>query len=288
MKTLFSIVVPVYNAAASLPETLASIAAQSCKDFELILVNDGSSDDSGTIIKNWLQHHPDIKGVLIEQENQGLGAARNRAIKQAQGQWVALLDADDRWSPDKLERVATWVEEFELDIACHSVLTFGLRKKGRREAVTRNRLEDLLTQGYTIVPSAVIGRTGIFKSFPFATDPKFHGAEDLHLWIRLIYEEYSFTAFDDELTLYRETDGMSSDISAHLQRVFAVLEHFKRIGYYDEPLLNKAKQRKYYEVARFYQKRHKHSLAREYYRKARPLNLTQTALRALNRVKIAV
>jgi len=113
---LVSILIPCYNAQRWLAETLKSALAQTWANKELITVDDGSSDQSREILKSFQQHG--IK--VIEQENRGASAARNRALNQAQGEFIQFLDADDLLSPDKIQIQMNRLSE--ADLGC---LAFG-------------------------------------------------------------------------------------------------------------------------------------------------------------------
>lgn len=105
MNPLVSIVVPTYNNPALLLETLTSILAQTFTDYELIVVNDGSTDDTAARLAPYRDR---IR--LITQANQGIGGARNRGLDEARGKYVALCDHDDLWMPTKLEQQTTFYE----------------------------------------------------------------------------------------------------------------------------------------------------------------------------------
>jgi glycosyltransferase involved in cell wall biosynthesis len=94
-----SVVIPTFNAAALLVETLRSVLSQSYEDFEVIVVNDGSSDDTLQRLEHFAS---ESRLRIVDQPNAGVGAARNRGIAEARAQYVALLDHDDLWAPDKL------------------------------------------------------------------------------------------------------------------------------------------------------------------------------------------
>ena len=94
---LVSVIIPVYNGARFLRAALESVFAQTYRPFEVIVVNDGSTDDSGVIAQSF----PEVR--YIQQENQGVAAARNRAIEAAEGEFFAFLDQDDLWTPEKLK-----------------------------------------------------------------------------------------------------------------------------------------------------------------------------------------
>ncbi|MBB1163326.1 glycosyltransferase [Aquariibacter albus] len=98
-----SVLLAAYNAAATLDETLASALAQTHRDLELIAVDDGSTDDTAERLAAWAARDPRVR--LLRQRNRGVAAARNRALREACGEFIAPLDADDLWAPAKLERL---------------------------------------------------------------------------------------------------------------------------------------------------------------------------------------
>lgn len=102
-----SIIIPCYNQAWSIDETLGSVLNQTFKDWECIVVNDGSPDDIDTIVRNWLKK--DVRFKYITQENRGLSEARNAGIRDSEGKYIIALDADDKISSDYIEKL---YEEF--------------------------------------------------------------------------------------------------------------------------------------------------------------------------------
>src|SRR5688572_14285424 len=100
-----SVIMPVYNGARYLAESLASAEAQTYPHFEIVVINDGSHDASGEIAQNF----PHVR--YWEQENQGIAAARNRAVSLARGELLAFLDHDDLWAPTKLELQVRYMQE---------------------------------------------------------------------------------------------------------------------------------------------------------------------------------
>lgn len=108
---LISIIVPVYNAGAYIRETISMVAAQTYESWELLLVDDGSEDDSREKIRESMENG-DVRIRLIEkQKNEGAARARNAGIEASKGRYVAFLDADDLWMPDKLEKELAFMKE---------------------------------------------------------------------------------------------------------------------------------------------------------------------------------
>lgn len=281
MKPQFSIIIPIYNAAATLQQALDSVHTQTYREFEVILVNDGSTDDCYELCDKWIRENADLDVSLINQNNGGLGNARNQGIAKASHAWVAFLDADDYWAPQKLELVARQIQEKAADVYYHPVVTFGLSKNRRRPCHQVNSLQDLLCKGNPILPSATVGKTYLFRKYQFSENPDFHGAEDLFVWISMMKDDIIFEKVNEYLTFYRETGGMSTDIERHLKNVIAVLEHFYINEDFGAGLFDKARKRKYLEVARFHHKRGNLKVAKEYYAKSGSSTLKTLSLKTL-------
>ena len=107
-EALVSVIVPAFNAASYIRQTLNSVLAQTYRKIEVILVDDGSSDSTAKIVEEFVARDPRFQ--LIRQANAGVGAARNTAIKRARGKYLAPLDTDDLWFPKKLETQVACME----------------------------------------------------------------------------------------------------------------------------------------------------------------------------------
>src|SRR5690606_30655868 len=107
-KPFFSIVIPLYNKEKHILSTINTVLAQTFQDFEIVVVNDGSKDNSAKLV-NEIQ---DPRVRLISQNNSGVSAARNTGIKEASGGYIALLDADDLWLECHLENIHTLIKKF--------------------------------------------------------------------------------------------------------------------------------------------------------------------------------
>ena len=111
----FSLIVPIYNVEAYLPKCIDSVLAQTCQDYELLLVDDGSPDHSGKICDDYAAKHPD-KIRVIHQANGGAGAARNHGISVSTGEYILFLDGDDYLSANLLSELKKAMEKITADL----------------------------------------------------------------------------------------------------------------------------------------------------------------------------
>ena len=211
-KPKVSVLVPAYNAMKYLPETISSVLDQTYQDFEIIIVNDGSSDG----IEAWAKQLVDSRIKFISQSNQGLANARNTGLSKAQGEYIAFMDADDLWLPTKLEKQ---VQILDNDRNIGLVYTWiaiidengNLQGKVRKNRVQGNVWLKLTTHNIVecgsvaLVRSECFGKVGLFdESLPFSC------SEDWDMWLR-IAAYYSFGLVKEPLVHYRKhSNNLSS------------------------------------------------------------------------------
>ena len=184
---MISVIIPVYNADKSLEKSLISIKNQTWEGvFEIILVNDGSSDRSKTIIENYQQNHQDQNIILINQENRGVSKARNAAMKIAQGDYIALLDSDDEWLPEKTEKQMKFLENQNIDFITslwnneNITFPYKLHPPNKLVKITLKKLLFKIT-GQT---STAIFKRKIFENTGFF-DENQNYSEDANYWMRI-------------------------------------------------------------------------------------------------------
>ncbi len=202
-----SVVIPTYNYAQYIEEAIGSVLAQTYRDYEIIVVDDGSTDDTKGIIS---QYGPDVK--YIYQKNQGTCAARNTGIRNSKGEYIAILDSDDLWLPSKLEKqIKLFEANSRLGLVYSDGLVFGEELAwddlsfGGNMNFYRGRIFDKLILG-NFIPclSVVIKRSCFDKVAPFDIDLDFSGDWDMWLRISLHYEvDY----VDELLVKYRKHRG---------------------------------------------------------------------------------
>ena len=207
---LFSIVIPAYNAQRFLPLTLESIFRQTVRDYEIVVVNDGSTD--GTL--EMLQGVSDPRLRIVTQDNGGECAARNRGIKEAGGQYIALLDADDAWCPNHLEIMLHHIQK-HADISWF-VAPVQIVPDIKPEDLTPARDNGCtITNWYLeahIIPasSSTVVKREIITSIPdiFPVGHKMFG--DALGWARLAKRHPKIAVVDVRTVLYRFWNGNAS------------------------------------------------------------------------------
>lgn len=175
MKTpLISIIVPVYNVAPYLPKCLNSLTTQTYKNLEIILIDDGSTDDSGKLCDDYAAEHKGVK--VIHQKNQGLSAARNAGLKVATGDFVTFVDSDDTVSPDYTEYLYKLTDKYHTQFAItatEEIFPDGHtinRGAGYRTAVytTAECLDHMLTEdGFNVTAWGKLYARELFKGIKF-------------------------------------------------------------------------------------------------------------------------
>jgi glycosyltransferase involved in cell wall biosynthesis len=229
---LFSVLIPAYNAERFIIDALDSVARQTFTDYEIIVVDDGSQDATSKQVEAWAKWNSDKSLRLYWQHNKGIGAARNRAMWESVGKYIAFLDADDSWTEQKLERVGHYLEEFPaVDLVCHNEGVVGL---GECQRVLRygphTEYEALLFKGNCISTSATVVRRGkVLQVGGFSDDLRFNGVEDYDLWLRLARAGCRFAYLDEAMGVYRVHDqGITSKVEQHCEHCLNVLEsHFR-------------------------------------------------------------
>ena len=181
--TMISVIVPTYNRAHQLPRTLDSILCQSCSPKEIIVVDDGSTDETLALMTS---EYPEI--VFIQQQNTGVSSARNVGIKRASGDWIAFLDSDDEWLPEKLEiQMKALYENPEIKI-CHTNEIWIRNGKRVNPKKKHEKFGGWIFQKCLplccISPSSVIIHKSIFKEIGLF-DYSLPVCEDYDLWLRI-------------------------------------------------------------------------------------------------------
>ena len=198
-----SVVIPAYNCAAFLPETLESVFAQTYRDLEIILVDDGSTDNTPAVVAPYLN-----RINYIRQKNGGLPAARNTGIRAAKGEFIALLDADDSWMADKLERQLPRFSDAEIGIVYSD---FSVRYADGRFQPSYLVNRPLASEGHVLenyirsrflFPSTMVIRQSCLEEFG-VFDEEMLACEDVELFAR-ICSRWKVARVDEPLVIRYE------------------------------------------------------------------------------------
>lgn len=178
-----SVIIPTYNRASVLPRAIDSVLEQSSPPGEIIVVDDGSTDDTKAIIEH---NYPQVK--YIHQENKGVSTARNVGIEAARYEWIALLDSDDEWLPEKLEKQMEALGKEPDFLICHTDeiwIRNGKRINQMKKHTKRGgHIFPYCLPLCVISPSSVMLHRRIFEEIgPF--DPSLPVCEDYDLWLRI-------------------------------------------------------------------------------------------------------
>ena len=229
MSVIVSVIIPCYNHAHYLPVALNSVLAQTCTDWEAIIVDDGSTDNTRAVAAQFT----DPRIHYLHQENQGLSAARNAGIRAAQGPYLAFLDADDEWASSFLERSINIMRVQEQEVA--GVVTGNLFIDPEGNALPRAGGQGvtlqqfpirLLEGGFFPVHSALVRTDCVQEAGLF--DEGLTSLEDWDLWLRIVKRGYTFQSVSEPLARYRVYPGSMSTNAArmHANRVAVLTKHF--------------------------------------------------------------
>lgn len=200
-----SILLPVYNSAAYLRATMDSLLAQTLDAFELIVINDGSTDGSAEIIGSY----KDDRIVYVENEgNKGLIYTLNRGIEMARGEYLARMDADDICRPLRLELQSRWLDEHPGTDLVATFIDF-IDREGKqggvweldRKTVSHKAIKNKMPRENCLAHPSVMGRTEVLRRFKY--NPEQKHIEDYDLWLRLLGAGCVIEKLPEALLLYR-------------------------------------------------------------------------------------
>lgn len=223
-----SVVIPAYNQAHFLDDAIQSALAQTYRDFEIVVVNDGSTDDTETVAQ---RYQDQIR--YLYQQNQGLAGARNTGILAARGEYVALLDSDDIWDPAFLaEMMALAEREPAATVYCCGIRYMDgkgqdLPQRGGTEVTEPGKFYWKLLRANSLIPSTILmKRAPVVEANLF--DISFRRLQDWELWIRLLRSGHTFAGLKDHLVRYRvHGSNLSTDPVGGQQAARALIEkHF--------------------------------------------------------------
>lgn len=230
-----SVIIPAYNVASFICETLNSVFAQTFTDYEVILVNDGSLDTNE--LECAIEPYA---GRLryFKQENSGASVARNQGLQVAQGEFIAFLDGDDLWLPNYLEEQLKFLRQYNHDLVCADAMIFG-DSPDAGPTYMESLMEtappagevtflDLVSSERSLITSGVVARRElIFEVGLF--DETLRNAQDFDLWLRLARHGARLAYHRQVLLRYRcRRDGLTGDAANSVTRELCVLDKIEQ------------------------------------------------------------
>lgn len=208
---MISVVIPLYNKEKSIASTIESVLFQTYKDWELIIVDDGSTDNSLAVAQERLGKLEGERGRVVHKENGGVCSARNCGIQQAKGEYIALLDGDDLWDEEYLAEQVKMIHDFpdavmwginfaevfngELVRKLATALPEGYRGYVKNYFEMRGRVSDLFCSSSVVIRKEVFNDVGMF-------DERLKYSEDNDMWWRII-ATYPVAFYDRYMVFYR-------------------------------------------------------------------------------------
>jgi len=220
-----SVIMPVRDGALHISESVNSIINQSYGDWELIIVDDGSSDSTPIITSSFKRKDNRIK--VIRTDKQGAVAAANLAIAKSRGKWIARLDADDIAHPDRLEKQLAFTEQNGADVigSKAEILSETQVKPGfqayfdwANSLLTHEQMTDEFLSESPFIHSSIFGKREVFLKHPYQLE---EGPEDYELWLRMLREGIKFAKIDETLVCWRYNQQGESRCFTTDTKIFA-------------------------------------------------------------------
>lgn len=233
---LVSIIIPVYNAEQFLTETIESAINQTYRNWEIVIVNDGSTDKSAGIIEDYVTK--DVRISAIHQHNQGVSVARNNGMLMAKGDFIALLDADDVWLPSYLEeKIGSLHKNSSIDFVFSDFIIADEKLENSREPTSCNDssiFNDIISiKGYEVTgptSNLFFRKKCLLKSIAF--HPELSTTADQHFNLQLAFE-FKGMRISQPLWIYRDvTNSMSKNLMLHESDILKAYQLYIQAGYF--------------------------------------------------------
>ncbi|MED3267460.1 glycosyltransferase family 2 protein [Bacillus thuringiensis] len=223
-----SVITPSYNSIRFIGETISSVQNQSYKNWEMIIVDDGSTDQSAAKIKEIIEGDSRIR-LLSLKENVGAAKARNLAIQEARGRYIAFLDSDDIWLPHKLKTQLLFMEEMNIafSYASYSLIDENGNELNREVSAPKS------VDYHYLVGNTIIGCLTVMidrEKIPYVEMPSIQ-PEDTALWLNLLHEGYEAKGIQQVLAKYRiVTNSVSRNKIRAAFRYWKLLREQERLN----------------------------------------------------------
>jgi glycosyltransferase involved in cell wall biosynthesis len=183
LEIFFSVIIPTYNREVLIARAFNSLASQTYKNFEVIVVDDGSSDNTKLVCDNFKSQFNNFLYVNLPNSG-GPAKPRNIGIEHSRGNWICFLDSDDYWLPNKLE-ICFYNISSDVDILYHDLLLEGIRGKVSGKKLGDHPFKSLISNGNGIPLSSAVVRSSVIKNSRFCEKKELASIEDFEFWLQL-------------------------------------------------------------------------------------------------------
>lgn len=206
-----SIVIPYFNNENTIRRALSSVIGQTYKNYEIILINDGSTDNSKKIVEDFIRKNDHVIIKNINQSNSGPSSSRNRGIHESNGKYIAFLDADDEWTIDKLKKQMLTAESFDVDLLSCNYNIF-IRHRINKLYFTKKKFKkvgfkELLFKHYFATSCVLVKKDVILQVGGFPEDQRY--MEDALVFTRIARNYNSYITNDFLVNTYKNSYGES-------------------------------------------------------------------------------
>ena len=216
MVELVSVIMPAFNAEKYISESIESVIAQTYTNWELIIVDDGSTDNTAKIVKVFSSADNRIK--YFYQSNQQMGKARNTGLQNSNGKLIAFLDSDDIWVSNKLEIQVDFLKNKEVDLVFSDGYVFRDSienveyeyKTINGEVYGNHAQHALMMQNFIPIPSVLTYKSAIVKVDGFNENIEIHNVADYQLWLKMLIGGFKFYGIPEKLFYYRKHNSQST------------------------------------------------------------------------------
>lgn len=225
---MVSIIMPAYNSAGTIRDSIESIQAQTVTDWELIVIDDASKDDTADILRELASGDGRIR-FFQNEKNSGASYTRNRAIALAEGEWIAFLDSDDLWKPEKLEKQLSLAVEHPNMVICYTASSF-INDDGEAYGYVMEAVEcityKVLLRKNLLSCSSVMIRASVMKEIKMPND-RMH--EDYYVWLNVLKSYGVAYGIKEPLIIYRLSANSKS--SNRIKSAIMLYNTYRAVGY---------------------------------------------------------
>lgn len=241
---MISIIIPLYNAARFIAETLQSVQAQTYTDWECLVIDDGSTDNGAEIVQRIAQ--ADMRIRYVYQSNAGPSAARNHGLRLAKGDYIQFLDADDWFPPQRFENMLAAYARTEENVILYSGLCLGAEDDIHQHMpysahtnvgdIDFKRMYGGFGREFSFIPGAILFPAAYLKHVQW--NEAMRASEDWDYYLQLTQQGYTFRNLPEELFVYRLVGGgLSHNYEAVARANYMLLQRYYQRGFYCKALM---------------------------------------------------